>query len=214
MDNYIIVLFKNKKKRRIIKGYTTETNARQKFNTLLKENEVLFPVEYENAEYCTHELGILTTQRDFQLPLFYTDEFGRNEKVFLDGESHYTFIDIKPYELEEKIYDWQTDSKIDMQKLIYDYCPIKQMKSISTLNNKIIIQIEEDFKVFSLKNIDDAQRALKTMEKYYIRKGRRDAIFVRDISTTQRKWLYDVLEKNGFDRKKLYRQHTTYSKRG
>jgi len=174
----------------------------------------LFPVEYENAEYCTHELGILTTQRDFQLPLFYTDEFGRNEKVFLDGESHYTFIDIKPYELEEKIYDWQTDSKIDMQKLIYDYCPSKQMKSISTLNNKIIIQIEEDFKVFSLKNIDDAQRALKTMEKYYIRKGRRDAIFVRDISTTQRKWLYDVLEKNGFDRKKLYRQHTTYSKRG
>ena len=213
MDNYIIVLFKNKKKRRIIKGYATESNARQKFKTLLKENEVLFPVEYENAEYCVHELGLLTTQRDFQLPLFYTDEFGRNEKVFLEGDSHYTFIDIEPYQLEEKIYDWQTDSKIDMQKLIYDYCPIKEMKSISTLNNKIVIQIEEDFKLFSLKNIDDAQRALKTMENYFIKKGRKDAIFVRDISTTQRKWLYDVLERNGFDRKKLNRQHTTYSKR-
>jgi len=133
--------------------------------------------------------------------------------VFVDGESSYTFLEVKDYKLEEKIYDWQTDSKIEMQKLIYDYCPIKEMKSISTLNNKIIIQINDDFKLFSLKNIDDAQRALKVMEKYFIRKGRKDAIFVRDISTTQRKWLYDVLERNGFDRKKLYRQHTTYSKR-
>ena len=133
--------------------------------------------------------------------------------MFVDGESSYTFLEVKDYQLEEKIYDWQTDSKIEMQKLIYDYCPIKEMKSISTLNNKIIIQINDDFKLFSLKNIDDAQRALKVMEKYFIRKGRKDAIFVRDISTTQRKWLYDVLERNGFDRKKLYRQHTTYSKR-
>ena len=133
--------------------------------------------------------------------------------MFVDGESSYTFLEVKDYKLEEKIYDWQTDSKIEMQKLIYDYCPIKEMKSISTLNNKIIIQINDDFKLFSLKNIDDAQRALKVMEKYFIRKGRKDAIFVRDISTTQRKWLYDVLERNGFDRKKLYRQHTTYSKR-
>ena len=213
MDNYIIVLFKNKKKKRIIKGYSTETNAQSKFKDLLKSNDVLFPMEFENAEYCVHELGLLTTQRAFQLPLFYTDEFGRNEKVFVDGDSHYTFIDVKPYPIEEKIYDWQTDSKIEMETMIKQYCPIKEMKSISTLNNKIIIQIDEDFKLFSLKNIDDAQRALKVMEKYFMRKGRRDAIFVRDISTTQRKWLYDVLEEKGFDRKKLYRQHTTYSKR-
>jgi hypothetical protein len=40
-------------------------------------------MEYENAEYCIHELALLlTTQKDFQLPLFITDEFGRSEKVF------------------------------------------------------------------------------------------------------------------------------------
>jgi hypothetical protein len=44
--------------------------------------------------------------------------------------------------------------------------------------------------------------------------GRRDAMFIRDTSTTQRKWLYNVLEEKGFDRRKLYRQSTTYSKRG
>jgi len=214
MDNYIIVLFKNKKKRRIIKGYTTESNAKKKYEDLLKNNNVLFPVEFENAEYCVHELGLLTTQRDFQLPLFLTDDYGRNEKVYVEGESHYTFLDVKPYPIEEKIYDWQTDDKITLEQMIKTYCPIKEMKSISTLHNKVIIQIEEDFKLFSLKNSDDAERCLQTMEKYFRKKGRKDSIFVRDVSTTQRKWLYDILESKGFDRTKLYRQHTTYSKRG
>ena len=118
MDNYIIVLFKNKKKKRIIKGYSTETNARNKFKVLTKENKVLFPMEYENAEYCVHELAILTTVKDYQIPLFVTDEIGRSEKVFLEGETPYTFLDIKPYHIEEKIYDWQTDSKITLEELI------------------------------------------------------------------------------------------------
>lgn len=206
-------MFKNKKKKRIIKGYATEYNARQKYQEILKNNKVLFPLEFENAEFCSHEIGLLTTQRNYQLPLYNTDEYGRNEKVFVENQSDYTFIEIKPFQIEEKIYDCQTDSKIEMSKLIKDYCPVKEFKSVFTLNNKLIIQIDEDFKLFSLKNIDDTQRALKVMENYFIEKGRRDAIFVRDISTTQRKWLYNVLEENGFDRKKLYRQHTTYSKR-
>ena len=207
-------MFKNKKKRRIIKGYTTETNARNRYEHFLKDNKVLFPVEYENAEYCVHELGLLTTQREFQLPLFLTDDYGRNEKVFVEGESHYTFLDIKPYHIEERIFDWQTNSKITLEELIKTYCPVKEMKSIQTLHNKLIVQIDEDFKLFSLKNSEDAERCLYTMERHFREKGRKDSIFVRDVSTTQRKWLYDVLESKGFDRTKLYRQNTTYSKRG
>jgi len=38
-------------------------------------------------------------------------------------------------------------------------------------------------------------------------------MFIKDSTQTQRKWLYNVLEKNGFDKKKLYRQKTTFSKR-
>lgn len=214
MDNYIIVLFKNKKKKRIIKGYSTETNARKKFNDIIDSNKVLFPMEYENAEYCIHELALLTTQKDFQLPLFITDEFGRSEKVFLEGDTHYTFLNIKPYNIEEKIYDWQTDDKITLDELIRKYCPKNNFKSISTLNNKLVIQIDEDFKLFSLKNVDDSNRLINIMESHFMNLGRRDAMFIRDTSTTQRKWLYNVLEEKGFDRRKLYRQSTTYSKRG
>jgi len=40
-----------------------------------------------------------------------------------------------------------------------------------------------------------------------------DAFFVRDISNAQRKWIYDVLNKKGFDKQRLYRLKTTFSKR-
>ena len=171
-------------------------------------------MEFENAEYCIHELAVLTTVKDYQLPLFVTDEYGRSEKVFLEGETPYTFLDIKTYHIEEKIYDWQTDEKITLDELIKKYCPKSNFKSISTLNNKLVVQIDEDFKLFSLKNIDDCQRLIGIMESHFMNLGRRDAMFIRDTSTTQRKWLYNVLEEKGFDRKKLYRQSTTYSKRG
>ena len=51
------------------------------------------------------------------------------------------------------------------------------------------------------------------METHFRENGRNDAIFVKDISTTQRKWMYELLVKNGFDKNKLYRQTTTFSKR-
>ena len=42
MENYIIVLFKNKKKKKIIKGYATEKNANLKFDSLIKDNNIPF----------------------------------------------------------------------------------------------------------------------------------------------------------------------------
>ena len=87
------------------------------------------------------------------------------------------------------------------------------MKSISTLHNKLIIQINDKFFVFSLKNVDDSHRLLETIENYFRQNGRDDAIFIKDTSIIQRKWIYDLLVRNGFNKQKLYRQTTTFSKR-
>ena len=213
MDNYIIVLFKNKKKRKIIKGYATESNAKSKFKKLIKDNHIKFPIYYENAEFSNYELGLLTNQQSHQISLFTTDDVGRNNIVKVEGESEYVFLDIQKYDLEEKIYDWQTDSRISFDDLISNYCKQNTFKNISTLNNKLIIQIDETFYLFSLKNSEDSIRLLQTLEKEFISNGRKDAMFVRDLNTVQRKWMYNLLENYGFDRKKLYRQVTTFSKR-
>ena len=206
-------MFKNKKKKKLIKGYKTESNAKSKFKSILKENKVKFPVFYENAEPCNFELGLLTNQSSYQKSLFTTDDLGRNNLVKLEGKSDYIFMDIKTYLVEEKIYDWQTDNRITYDEMISNYCKKNTLKNISTLNNKLIIQIDEQFYLFSLKNSDDSVRLLQTMEHDFMTSGRRDAFFVRDMSTVHRKWMYDLLENHGFDRKKLYRQNTTYSKR-
>lgn len=206
-------MFKNKQKKKIIKSYQTESTARKKFKSLSDVKNVLFPIRYENAEKVKYEIGILTDQEMYQLPLFQIDDIGRNEEVFVDSDD-YTFIDIKPYEIEEKIFDWQTNSRIDMLSLIKTYCNKRELKNIFTLNNKLVIQVDESFSLFSLKNPEDSHRLLETIEKYFRENNRKDAIFVRDTSTTQRKWLYELLESKGFDKGKLYRQNTTYSKRG
>lgn len=213
MENFIIVLFKNKKKKKIIKGYATEKNANIKYKSLLNNNNIPFEVVFENSERCNYEIALLSSLDDYQLPLFKTDEIGRNQSVFISDESNYVIKKIDNYKIEELIFDWQTNKRITFYELLDTYCPIKEMKVISTLHNKLIIQIEDSFKLFSLKNEEDSERLLETLESYFREHNRNDSIFVRDVSTTHRKWMYDILENYGFKRNSLYRQKTTFSKR-
>jgi len=213
MENYIIVLFKNKKKKKIIKGYATEKNANLKFDSLVKNNNVFFEVLYENSEKSKYEIALLSRNDDYQIPLFKMDEVGRNNSVHMSEESEYTIKRIDDYKVEELIYDWQKENRISFEELVSLYLPKDSIKVVSKLHNKIIIQNDEDFKLFSLKNEEDSERLLQTLESYFISVSRSDSIFVRDESTVNRKWMYNVLEKQGFNRKKLYRQKTTFSKR-
>ena len=81
------------------------------------------------------------------------------------------------------------------------------------MNNKICVQIDDDVNVFSLKDINESERFLDTLQKYFYENNRKDSILVKDISIAQRKWLYDMMVKKGFDKKRLYRLKTTFSKR-
>jgi len=60
MENYIVVLFKDKKKKRIIKKFITFSRAKQFYEKLIKEsNEVLFEIRVEAGKECNYELGIV-----------------------------------------------------------------------------------------------------------------------------------------------------------
>jgi hypothetical protein len=67
--------------------------------------------------------------------------------------------------------------------------------------------------LFSLKDKDESERFLSVFEDYFIDNKRFDAMFVKDVSSAQRKWIYNVLVQRGFDKKRLYRLKTTFSKR-
>ena len=60
MENFIIVLFKNKKKKKIIKGYVTSKNANLKYKKLIENNNIPFEVLYENGSKCKYEIALLS----------------------------------------------------------------------------------------------------------------------------------------------------------
>jgi hypothetical protein len=211
-NNFLVVLFKNRKRKKIIKRFSTEKRAYKYFDSLIGNNQVEFEKKVENATEVDYELGLLTSTTNVQKSLFTTDEMGRNNPVNLDN-SEYVFLEIKKYKIEETIFDWQTSNKITLNEIIETYCKTKELKNIFTLNNKICIQINEDVFAFSLKDKEESYRLLESFQNYFIQKSRTDAMFVRDISIAQRKWIYNLLEEKGFDKKRLYRLKTTFSKR-
>jgi len=212
-SNYIVVLFKNKVKKKIIKTFQTSKRSLAFYNKLLSESkDVVFNKTHENGYPCKYELALLEKKTDTFFPLYSTDEYGRNIKIELE-DNDFSIVKISEYKIPEKIFDCQKNVRIDILKFIKSYLSKDGLKLISKLNNKIIVQIDDVFYIFSLKNDDDAERFVDSMSNHFLSMKRGDCIFVKDISTAQRKYLYDILVEKGFSKGFLYRQSTTFGVR-
>jgi hypothetical protein len=204
---YIIVLFSNKKKRRVLFKSNNFKNTRKKYNALLSENQVLFPQLHRNKKKVNYELALVTTI-DVDVPdIFFKDILGRNQKAeFTSGL--YSFIELNPYQVEEKVWDFQNDTYVDAE-FIYDKMKRGQsFKQVFTLNNKLFIQKDEDIIGYGLKNIEDCHRLFKILQNKAIEDNHGNLMFVIDFSTAQRKDLYELLQKNGFPKESLYKHYS------
>lgn len=211
MDNFTIVLFKNKTKKKIIKKFKTKQNAKKYYDKLINENkQVIFGVETENGKSCVFELGLVSKNENFN-SYFIRDEFGRSIKIELD-DSNFSIVELHPYKKEELIYDIKNSKRINFTKFIKTYLPKVGVKLLSKLNNKIIVQKDSDVDLFSLKSEDDSDRFIDEISSYMIKENRIDTIIVKDSSSVQKKYLYDLLNENGFPKSILYRRFTTYKR--
>ena len=80
---------------------------------------------------------------------------------------------------------------------------------ISKINNKFVIQNDLEVKLFSCKTDYDCQRFLETLQVVSTIKN---FMVIFDISSPQKKYLYEILTSFGFDKKMLYRKSTTFPK--
>jgi hypothetical protein len=210
--NFQIVLFKNKIKKKIINKFKTDKKTVDTFNKLVKEsNDVIFPVEFENGVPSSYELAILEKRKSNDEKLFIKDEFGRQIKVNLD-DNDFTIIKIVSFNIEEEFLDYQTKKKTDSKGFIKKYLSVSGIKMISKLNNKIIVQIDESYNLFTFKNTLDADRFLDDLGNHLRNINKNDCILVKDYSTIHRKYLYDILVNHGFPRSYLQRHSTTHPK--
>jgi hypothetical protein len=120
-----------------------------------------------------------------------------------------TLFKIGPYRKEETIYDIKEGKKITMPNLIKKYLKGDGLKMVSVLNNKIVLQEDEKIYLFTLKSESESSRFVDCMSSHFFKIKRGDCLFVKDFSTPQRKYLYNLLESNGIDKRVLYRKFTT-----
>jgi len=209
MENFMVVLFKDKKKKKILKKFITYKRAKQFYKNLIdKSKEIIFDVKVQSGKECKFELGLVELSSKQLIPVYMTDEFGRNIKVKLD-EDGMTLFEISPYKKEELIFDIKENRKITVDKFIKSYLKGDGMKMISSLNNKIVVQENEKINLFTLKSESESERFIDCVSSHFFKIKRSDCLFVKDSSTPQRKYLYTLLEASGIDKKILYRKFTT-----
>jgi hypothetical protein len=207
--NFLIVLFKNKKKRKIINKFKTLRRSKKYFESLLSDNkDVVFCKEFENGSPCKYEIALLGRGNE-KSNYFIKDEIGRQIKVELEDDE-FTINKVEPYCVPDTILDYQTKKKISVNDLVSKYIPKNTLCMISKLNNKIVVQNDDEFFLFTLKNSDDANRFMDNMNEVVNTKKRTNVILVKDYSTVQRKYLYSILEEKGFPKSYLFRHSTTH----
>jgi hypothetical protein len=210
-DVFQIILFKNNKKKKIFKSFKTKKNANSYFESKMKKsNRVKFKTLVENGVDVDMRLAIVsnTSNNDYS-QIYYTDELGRqiivNPKI---GENLY-IQKISQYNEEELIYDIKENKKIDIDFFIKKYLSEKELYMLSKLNNKLIVQKNENTQLFSFKNENDVGRFVDSLTNSM---DKINFIYVSDVSSAQKKYLYKLLEESGFDKQMLYRKSTTHPK--
>jgi hypothetical protein len=211
--NHLIVLFKNKKRKKIINRFKTLDRAKEFFSNKVSEsNNVIFEKQVENALPCSFEIALLSKKDDNFQSLFVKDMLGRQVRVDLDDDD-FKIIEVREYRVEEKIFDVYKNKKITTQEFLKSYINTPSIKLLSKLNNKVVLQNDDNIDLFTLKDPEECTRFLKSLSDYFISTQRIDVIVVYESSKAQKKYLYDILEKTGIDKKVLYRTTTTFKER-
>jgi len=207
----MVILFKNKKKKKIINKFKTEEKAKVFFEELKKSNEVYFEKIIDGYDSCDFEIGLITKNKNDFTSYFFKDDYGRQIKMDLD-DSNYKLIEISKFSIEEKFVDNQKNKKIDLTDFYENYLSTNVIKIVFVLNNKIFVQEDNNFSMFTFKTSDESLRFLKCLSNFLIDNKRTDCIVVTDTSSVQKKLLYEQLSSFGIDKSILYRRFTTFRK--
>ena len=206
---YFIVLFCNKKKIKVLykcMKRTTITEYWHEFKTQRKPDFVKIQGGKRNQEQI-FELALIFPNTRWSTNIWVKDSLGRNIEAKMEGEK-FRIKEIIPYWKEELIYDFQIKKRIRFHEMMEKIFPITEIAQIFTLNNKLFVQVENDVWLYGNKNLNDAERLLEIVRENLTKKKRGNFIFVKDITTHQRKQLYNLLESKGFKRRELFRHYS------
>jgi hypothetical protein len=206
---YFIVLFCNKKKIKIMYRCMQRTTVYEywrEFKTERKPRFIKLKGGKRNQEL-VYELALIFPNNRWANAVWVKDSLGRNQAAVIEDEK-FRIKEIIPYWEEEYIYDLESKKRIRYHEMINKITPITEIAQIFTLNKNLFVQVENDVKMFGNKNLDDASRLFELVREDLLKMKRGNFIFVKDITTHQRKLLYDLLVSKGFNRRELFRHYS------
>lgn len=206
---YYIYLFRNKKLHKIIYKSAKCETILKKWKALKAETKPPYVVENTGARggKAEYELVLVGPKPKNYSPIYTKDDLGRTIEAKLSDPTK-RIKAIIPYWEEELIHDYQIKKRISFNDLIDFILTIQGFGQIFTLNNNLFVQIDDDIYLFGNKNLDDTQRLFNAVKTELFKRKVGNFLFVKDITTHQRKILYDLLEEKGFKRTKLFKHYS------
>jgi len=209
-SNFLVVLFKNKIRRKIIRKFVGKDNCYSFFNRYISNQNIYFPLEFENGKECKYEISII--EKNGNIPTTINrDEFGRNVNHKIDG-TDYVISKLMTYKFEESVFEVSTKTKKTLLEIVTIFSKIKELKLVFKLNNKVIFQSDDTFEIYSCKTEEESTRFLNELQRYCIENKKGDYLISHSEDVAHKKQLYKQLVDRGFDIKMLYRKATTHPK--
>jgi len=207
---YSVVLFCNNKKIKTLAKSAKRTIIYEYWNEFKTQKKPQYTKEFggKRNQSLNFELALIfPNNRWATKKLYKRDDLGRTTEVTMVDEK-YRMKELIPYWDEEKVYNHETKKRIRYHELVDILINISEISQIFTLNNKIFVQIENDIKMFGNKNISDSERLFEILREDLLSRKKMNFIFIKDITTSQRKNLYEMLEKKGYKRTELFRHYS------
>ena len=206
---YFIVLFCNKKRIKILyrcQKLTTIHEYWREFKTERKPRFLKIQGGKRKQEQ-VFELGLIFPNSRWVKSTYVKDSLGRLIEAKMENDK-LRIKEIIPYWKEELIYDFQEKKRIRYHEMIEEILKVTEIGQVFTLNNKLFIQNDDNIKLYGNKNLKDAERLFELVREDLLKKKRGNFIFVKDVTTPQRKQLYSLLESKGFKRTELFRHYS------
>ena len=206
---YFIVVFCNKKKVKILykcMKKNTVYDYWREFKTQKRPPFIKLQGGKRKQELI-YEIALIFPNNRWATDVYVRDSLGRLTEAKIE-DNKFRIKEILPYWEEELIYDFQTKKRIRYHQMMEYITPVKEIAQVFTLNNKLLLQVDDDIKMFGNKNINDSERLFEIVRDDLLKKNRGNYIFVKDVTTRQRMTLYEMLEAKGFKRTELFRHYS------
>ena len=206
---YFIVLFCNKKKKKILYKSAKRSTIMPIWQDFKSQKQPPYTKTISGRKRTVQnfELGLIYPNNRWAVKTYVKDELGRNIEVKVNNDKQ-RIKEIIPYWEEEHIYDFDAKKRIRFHDMMKYITPIEEIGQIFTLNNKLFVQVEDNIKMYGNKNLDDTDRLFNIVKEELLKKKKTNFMFVRDITTYQRIQLYNLLEAKGYKRRELFRHYS------